>query len=100
LLHTCPEEPFGLVMLEAFAAGVPVLVPGSGGAADIVHPGVNGWHFAANDAVSLGRQLLRATAAPAATLNALADAGRADLQTEFSAPRQALRYAALARSPA
>ena len=98
LLHTCPEEPFGLVLLEAFAAGVPVLVPGSGGAADIVHDGVNGWHLAANDAIALGRQLSRAMYAPAVTLNALADGGRLSLQRDFSASRQAGRYGALARS--
>ena len=31
LLHLCPQEPFGLAILEAMSAGVPVLVPNQGG---------------------------------------------------------------------
>jgi glycosyltransferase involved in cell wall biosynthesis len=96
LLHTCPEEPFGLVLLEAFAAGVPVLAPSSGGAGDIVRHGVNGWHFAANDPVALGRELLALADAPAATLNAAAASGRHALATAHDPQRQARRYARLA----
>lgn len=96
LLHTCPEEPFGLVLLEAFAAGVPVLVPGSGGAGDIVTPGVNGWHFSANDPVALGRQLLALADAPPAALNAAAAGGRHALATVHNPQRQARCYARLA----
>jgi glycosyltransferase involved in cell wall biosynthesis len=96
LLHTCPEEPFGLVLLEAFAAGVPVLVPGSGGAAEIVHDGVNGWHFSANDPQALGQQLLRLARAPAAQLNAVVAGGRQALASRHAPQRQAQRYAQLA----
>jgi glycosyltransferase involved in cell wall biosynthesis len=95
LLHTCPEEPFGLVLLEAFAAGVPVLVPNSGGARDIVQDGVNGWHFTANNPVALGRRLLALAGATSAELNAIAEGGRRSLQNEFHPARQADRYAAL-----
>lgn len=96
LLHTCPEEPFGLVLLEAFAAGVPVLAPNSGGAGDIVQHGRNGWHFSANDAVALGQQLLALATAPAATLAALAQGGRDALRTAHDPQQQARRYAQLA----
>ena len=96
LLHTCPEEPFGLALLEAFAAGVPVLVANSGGAGDLVRHGANGWHFSANDATALGQQLLALTMAPAAQLNALAQGGRRALAQEHDPRRQALRYAQLA----
>lgn len=95
LLHTCPEEPFGLVLLEAFAAGVPVLAPNSGGAGDLVRHGFNGWHFSANNAIALGQQLLALAAAPAATLNALAQGGRDALRHEHDPQRQAQRYARL-----
>jgi glycosyltransferase involved in cell wall biosynthesis len=95
LLHTCPEEPFGLVLLEAFAAGVPVLVPNSGGAGDIVTPGRNGWHFAANDPVALGQRLQVLMHAPARELNAMAEGGRRALARDFNPQRQAARYAAL-----
>ena len=36
LLHCAPREPFGLVVLEALAAGRPVVVPDAGGPAEIV----------------------------------------------------------------
>ena len=57
LLHTCPSESFGLVILEGMAAGIPVLVPDKGGAAAVVEPGRTGWHFKANDHRSLANQL-------------------------------------------
>jgi glycosyltransferase involved in cell wall biosynthesis len=97
LLHTCPEEPFGLVLLEAFAAGVPVLVPNSGGAGDIVQDGVNGWHFTANDAVALGQRLLALQNASADQLNAMAAGGRHSLTHDYNPGVQAARYAALAQ---
>jgi len=99
LLHTCPEEPFGLVLLEAFAAGVPVLVPNSGGAGDLVHHGINGWHFSANDAVALGQQLQALSMAPASLLDALALGGRRALAQDHDPRRQAHRYAQLAGLP-
>ena len=98
LLHTCPEEPFGLVLLEAFAAGVPVLVPNSGGAGEIVQEGVNGWRFSANNAAALGQRLQALAHVPAAQLNAVAAGGRASLQQTFAPARQAARYADLARA--
>lgn len=100
LLHTCPEEPFGLVMLEAFAAGVPVLVPNAGGAAVIVEDGVNGVHFTANNAVALGRQLLALADAPAGRLNALVAGGRRALDDRFEPHRQAAAYGRLAGATA
>jgi len=96
LLHTCPEEPFGLVLLEAFAAGVPVLVPNSGGAGDLVRHGINGWHFSANDATALGQQLQALTFTPACVLDALAVGGRQTLAQDHDPQRQAQRYARLA----
>jgi len=100
LLHTCPEEPFGLVLLEAFAAGVPVLVPNSGGAGDLVQHDINGWHFSANDPVALGRELRVLAAAPAAALNTLVYGGRRALARRHDPQRQAQRYARLMGLPA
>jgi alpha-1,6-mannosyltransferase len=36
-VHTNPREPFGIAPLEAMAAGVPVVVPGSGGVLSYAH---------------------------------------------------------------
>ena len=83
-------------MLEAFAAGVPVLAPNAGGAAIIVRPGVSGFHFTANNPTALGQTLQGLQTAPAALLQSMADGGQAALKERFSPQRQALRYAQLA----
>jgi glycosyltransferase involved in cell wall biosynthesis len=44
-------EPFGLVMAEAMAAGVPVLAYPSGAAPEIVRPGLTGFLCADEDAM-------------------------------------------------
>lgn len=58
LVHTCPQEPFGLVVLEAMAARLPVLVPDVGGPAGFIVDGVNGFTYRAGDAADLARKLL------------------------------------------
>ena len=100
LLHTCPEEPFGLVLLEAFAAGVPVLVPNAGGACEVVEDGVSGVHFAANDPVDLGRRLQALAECGPDVLNDLVLGGRRALWGRFDAAIQAGRYARLVRGAA
>jgi glycosyltransferase involved in cell wall biosynthesis len=59
LVHLCPSEPFGLGILEAMAAHVPVLVPDSGGAGALVADGETGFRFRANDARSLADRCSR-----------------------------------------
>lgn len=54
------DEPFGLVALESFAHGVPVLASSVGGLAEIVTDGVNGLLFRADDPAALAATLLRA----------------------------------------
>ncbi|MCP3018477.1 glycosyltransferase family 4 protein [Cupriavidus basilensis] len=93
LVHTCPEEPFGLVVLEAFAAGVPVLVPNAGGAGALVRPGETGFHFAANDPNALARALCDLRRAPPQLLNDVAQRARRELSERFDPVRQASRYA-------
>jgi glycogen(starch) synthase len=46
-------EPFGLVALEAAAAGVPLAVAATGGLAEIIQPGITGRTFACGDPDSL-----------------------------------------------
>ncbi|WP_162287362.1 MULTISPECIES: glycosyltransferase family 4 protein [Cupriavidus] len=92
LVHTCAEEPFGLVVLEAFAAGVPVLVPNAGGAGGLVRHGETGFHYAANDPDALADALQALQSAPAALLNAVVANARAELSDRFHPARLAQRY--------
>lgn len=59
------REAFSLAMLEALAAGVPVLAADSGGPSDVLVPERNGWLFTAESETDLARQLARLTAGDA-----------------------------------
>jgi len=48
-------EPFGIVMIEAFATGLPVIATRLGSAAEIVRDGTSGWHFNPEDPQDLAR---------------------------------------------
>lgn len=74
LLHPNSEEPFGLVVLEAMYAGVPVLVPDAGGAGDLVEDGVTGFRFAADNPASLADRLVSVLEAPEERLAVAAEA--------------------------
>ena len=50
-------EPFGIVALEAAAAGAPLAVADTGGLRDLVEPGVTGTRFKADDAAALATAL-------------------------------------------
>jgi glycosyltransferase involved in cell wall biosynthesis len=50
-------ETFGLVVIEALAAGTPAVVSGTGAAAELVEPGLTGAHFRAGDSADLARQV-------------------------------------------
>jgi glycosyltransferase involved in cell wall biosynthesis len=84
LIHLCPSEPFGLAILEAMAALVPVLVPDQGGAGSLVADGVSGFKFIADDASSLARKLIEVNATSPSDLNRVAANGRELLETRFS----------------
>lgn len=84
-LHLCPEEPFGLVILEAMAAGLPVLVPDAGGAGDIVSNGGNGFRFRANDALDLAIRLHEIRRMPSNVIQHVVAEGSRALRTRYSA---------------
>lgn len=50
-------EPFGMVTLEAMAAGLPVVASRIGGLADIFEDGIEGYHFAPGNADDLAEKL-------------------------------------------
>ncbi|MGB9736993.1 glycosyltransferase family 4 protein [Chloroflexus sp.] len=58
-------EPFGIVALEAFAAGCPVIVSDAGGLAEVVQHELNGLVVPAGNAMALANALLTTLHAPA-----------------------------------
>jgi glycosyltransferase involved in cell wall biosynthesis len=97
LLHCCPEEPFGLVVLEAMAANVVTMVADAGGAGAIVEDGVSGVKFRANDGLDLAGRLCELTGATGKRLNALVAGGRRTVEEKYSARRMLDRYRELLR---
>jgi glycosyltransferase involved in cell wall biosynthesis len=85
------NEPFSLAMIEALFAGVPVVRADSGGAVDVIEPGVNGWLFRSGDSADLAR-VLRSLVETDALARVRID--REGLQ-RFSAPVVARQWAAV-----
>jgi glycosyltransferase involved in cell wall biosynthesis len=62
-IHPALEEPWGLVLNEAMACGLPILASRNGGAAEeLVVDGVNGWGFDAADVADMASALERVAA--------------------------------------
>lgn len=66
LLHPAADEPFGRVVCEAMAAGIPVVAARRAGPATLVPDGIGGYLVAPDDAEAFGRQVLQVLADPAA----------------------------------
>jgi glycosyltransferase involved in cell wall biosynthesis len=76
------SDSFGLVLLEAWANGVPNIVYRAGGPADLVRHGLDGVSVACGDVAALADGL-RGLLADAAFRRRLGKAGRARIATEF-----------------
>ncbi len=95
LLHLRPDEPFGMVLLEAMAVGVPVVAPAAAGPLEIVVDGETGLLYPPGDAAAAAGCVVTLLRDPegAARMGA---AGRERVRTVFSVDRQVrdvLRYA-------
>jgi glycosyltransferase involved in cell wall biosynthesis len=80
---TAPREPFGIVPLEAMAAGAAVVCSDTGGPAETVVHGVTGFHFHAGDASDLASRIKYLLDHPAVA-QSMGDAGRQRAQDSFS----------------
>jgi glycosyltransferase involved in cell wall biosynthesis len=79
-------EPFGIVGIEAFAAGRPVVASATGGIGDWLDDGVSGLSVAPGDAPALARALSELLDDPERQ-RAMGEAGRASVAERFSLAR-------------
>jgi glycosyltransferase involved in cell wall biosynthesis len=89
-------EPFGTVMLEAWAAGTPLVAAASQGPAALIEDGANGLLVPVDDAAALAAALRRLMADPALEAH-LIDQGQADYQQGFTRAAVTERMLALYR---
>ena len=91
-VQTCAVESFGLAVAEAMAAGVMVISPDSGGAAEIVGDERYGLLYKSDDASALAAALVRAVEMPDSARAGIAAAGaeRVRMNYSSSARRQRL----------
>jgi glycosyltransferase involved in cell wall biosynthesis len=87
------REPFGRVVIEAFAYGVPVVGARSGGIPETIQPGVNGALFEPGDDAALAEQL--SAFAGDRTLVAALSAGALAAATRYAPERIAAAYGAV-----
>jgi len=92
LLHCTPREPFGIVLLEAGAAGRPVVAPDAAGPSEIVDA-TSGILYAPGDAVAAGRALV-ALLENDTMRRELGAGGRARVRARFDRTRTRARFAA------
>jgi 1,4-alpha-glucan branching enzyme len=65
LCHAAPFEPFGIVVIEAMAVGLPIVVPNSGGVRETVEHRVNGLFYPALNDQALGDAMVTLANDPA-----------------------------------
>lgn len=87
-------EPFGRVVLEAMASGVPVIAAGAGGPTEIVEHGVTGWLVPPQDVPTLANTMEGALHADRVAMGA---AGRRVAEERFSVERYVDGVAAVLR---
>jgi glycosyltransferase involved in cell wall biosynthesis len=87
LLATAPAEPFGLSVVEAMAAGVPVVASCSGGHLETIGSVPGAPLFGVGDVNQAARCLAELAAEPDRR-QALSDAGRVVQRQQFSLDRQ------------
>jgi glycosyltransferase involved in cell wall biosynthesis len=96
------EEGLGTSILDAMAAGVPVVATSGGGIPEVVEDGQTGLLVAVGDAEALGRAIVRMVEDRALRTHSIAHAA-AKVQAEFTWTRMAERnlriYEELAASP-
>ena len=96
LLHCRPDEPFGMVLIEAMAAGLPVVAPAAAGPLEIVVDGETGFLFAPGDADAAAAAVLALLEDPRLA-SRMGAAGRQRVRTHFTPERQIAEIEAVLR---
>jgi len=91
LLHCCPSESFGIALVEAMAAGLPVVAPDSGGPLDIVEHGRTGLLYPASEPSRAADYLVRVLSDPVQA-RAMGAAGRARALERYTARAYVTRF--------
>ena len=86
LVLTSRNEGSPVALIEAMAAGVPVVSTNVGGVADVVDDGVNGWLAPMDDDAALARHVLAVLADPAQA-RSMGQRGRAKVAATYDAGR-------------
>ncbi len=89
------EEPFGLVLIEALAAGTPVIAFRRGSAPEIIKDGVTGFLCAPNDIKSLVQAIKKIETMPALQYAAMRRACREHVEKQFTIRRMVDQYEAV-----
>lgn len=87
LLHCRADEPFGMVLLEAMRAGLPVVAPRAGGPVEIVDDGVTGFLYTPDDTAEAAR-LVTTLIRDRELAARMGAAGRRRVEERFAARRQ------------
>jgi len=87
LLHCRHDEPFGMVVTEGMAAGLPTVAPAAAGPAEIIEHGRTGLLYRADDPADAAAQVL-AVLEDAALASRMATAAREAVRQRFSSARQ------------
>ena len=91
-VNASEEEPFGIVLIEAMAAGVPVVAVARGGPRDIVESGVSGMLAPSGEPAALA-DAIEALLADPQRRAAIAAAGQKRCRERFNAQLMADRLA-------
>lgn len=91
VVHPAEREPWGLVVLEALAAGVPVVASAEGGPCEILRAGIDGVLVDPRDRTKLAAALVELAADPASRAR-MGAAGRERVLSDFTAERAAGRF--------
>ena len=94
LVHTAEHEPFGRAIIEAMAAGVPVIAVDSCGPSEIIQHGRTGLLVRPGDDVAVAEAMLR-IARDRSFADTLVQAARETVYSRFRAEDTARRVAAV-----